>query len=201
MVAGDGAVGIRLATSHRPDIALVDLGLPTVDGYEVARQVRSTLGPASPPADRPHGLRRTRTALPGTRGGLRPAHREARRAGQTGLAARRVRSNAALIRRSQPAPHSGQRATLTHRRWPPCANTRGRHHRRAMKPKLTFRGAVIQPPREETGRGAHRAHRARPSRKPRVRVGRSLRPRRQGRLRHQRAAAERSRAAKNSPRN
>ena len=48
MVAGDGAAGIRLATSHRPDIALVDLGLPTVDGYEVARQVRLALGSASP---------------------------------------------------------------------------------------------------------------------------------------------------------
>jgi signal transduction histidine kinase len=48
MVAGDGVAGIRLATTNRPDIALVDLGLPTVDGYEVARQVRATLGAASP---------------------------------------------------------------------------------------------------------------------------------------------------------
>ena len=48
MVAGDGATGIRSALAHRPDIALVDLGLPIVDGYEVARQIRLALGSASP---------------------------------------------------------------------------------------------------------------------------------------------------------
>ena len=32
----------------RPDVALIDLGLPTVDGYEVARQIRAALGNASP---------------------------------------------------------------------------------------------------------------------------------------------------------
>jgi CheY-like chemotaxis protein len=48
LLADDGAAGIRSALEFRPDIALVDLGLPTVDGYEVARQVRATLGNASP---------------------------------------------------------------------------------------------------------------------------------------------------------
>jgi signal transduction histidine kinase len=48
VVANDGAAGIHSALENRPDVALVDLGLPTVDGYEVARQVRATLGAASP---------------------------------------------------------------------------------------------------------------------------------------------------------
>ena len=48
LLADDGAAGIRSALEFLPDIALVDLGLPTVDGYEVARQVRATLGNASP---------------------------------------------------------------------------------------------------------------------------------------------------------
>ena len=48
MVAADGALGIQSAIAHRPDVALVDLGLPTVDGYEVARQVRGALAGASP---------------------------------------------------------------------------------------------------------------------------------------------------------
>jgi signal transduction histidine kinase len=48
LVASDGASGIRTALHHRPDIAIVDLGLPLVDGYEVARQIRSALGTASP---------------------------------------------------------------------------------------------------------------------------------------------------------
>jgi CheY-like chemotaxis protein len=47
-VADDGPGGIQAALSLRPEIALVDLGLPTVDGYEVARQIRAALGLASP---------------------------------------------------------------------------------------------------------------------------------------------------------
>jgi two-component system, sensor histidine kinase len=48
VVASDGATGIRAAMANRPDIALVDLGLPIVDGYEVARQVRAALGSSAP---------------------------------------------------------------------------------------------------------------------------------------------------------
>jgi CheY-like chemotaxis protein len=38
--AADGAEGLRLAIQLHPDIALIDLGLPIIDGYEVARQIR-----------------------------------------------------------------------------------------------------------------------------------------------------------------
>jgi signal transduction histidine kinase len=47
-VASDGPSGIQCALAHRPEVALVDLGLPTVDGYEVARQVRAAFGAAAP---------------------------------------------------------------------------------------------------------------------------------------------------------
>ncbi len=40
-VAADGRRGIELALAGRPDVALVDIGLPGVDGYEVARRVRA----------------------------------------------------------------------------------------------------------------------------------------------------------------
>ncbi|HET7341498.1 MAG TPA: response regulator [Methylomirabilota bacterium] len=43
-VAKDGAAGIALATETKPDVVLVDLGLPGLDGYEVVRQIRSALG-------------------------------------------------------------------------------------------------------------------------------------------------------------
>jgi signal transduction histidine kinase len=38
--AGDGLEGVRMATDSPPDVALVDIGLPGIDGYEVARRLR-----------------------------------------------------------------------------------------------------------------------------------------------------------------
>jgi DNA-binding response OmpR family regulator len=38
--AVDGYDGLRQAAAARPDIALVDIGLPGIDGYEVARRMR-----------------------------------------------------------------------------------------------------------------------------------------------------------------
>jgi two-component system, sensor histidine kinase len=38
--ATDGASGLRLAIELRPEAAFVDIGLPIMDGYELARQIR-----------------------------------------------------------------------------------------------------------------------------------------------------------------
>ncbi len=40
-VAADGLEGIKLISEWRPDVALVDIGLPGLDGFEVARRVRA----------------------------------------------------------------------------------------------------------------------------------------------------------------
>jgi CheY-like chemotaxis protein len=39
-VASDGRVGRDLILSARPDVALIDLGLPELDGYQVAEALR-----------------------------------------------------------------------------------------------------------------------------------------------------------------
>jgi CheY-like chemotaxis protein len=44
--AGDGASGVRAAVNSTPDVALVDLGLPDMDGCEVARAIRAATGDA-----------------------------------------------------------------------------------------------------------------------------------------------------------
>jgi CheY-like chemotaxis protein len=41
--AEDGAEGVRRALGWQPDVAVVDIGLPVLDGYEVARQVKAAL--------------------------------------------------------------------------------------------------------------------------------------------------------------
>ncbi|MES2319177.1 MAG: response regulator [Pseudomonadota bacterium] len=38
--AADGLEGVQMAFAHLPDVALVDIGLPGIDGYEVARRLR-----------------------------------------------------------------------------------------------------------------------------------------------------------------
>ena len=40
-VAYDGPAGVSLALKTLPDCVLVDIGLPGIDGYEVARRLRS----------------------------------------------------------------------------------------------------------------------------------------------------------------
>jgi PAS domain S-box-containing protein len=46
--AVDGPTGIEAALEFKPDIALVDLGLPGLDGYEVARCLRASGGTQCP---------------------------------------------------------------------------------------------------------------------------------------------------------
>jgi CheY-like chemotaxis protein len=43
-VAADGHAGVTHALAFRPEVMLVDIGLPGLDGYEVARRVRAALG-------------------------------------------------------------------------------------------------------------------------------------------------------------
>jgi CheY-like chemotaxis protein len=42
--AHDGPSAIDVARSYVPDLALVDIGLPGMDGYEVARRLRKEVG-------------------------------------------------------------------------------------------------------------------------------------------------------------
>jgi two-component system, sensor histidine kinase len=48
VVAADGQSGVELITREWPDVALVDVGLPGMNGYEVARAIRR---------ERPNGIR------------------------------------------------------------------------------------------------------------------------------------------------
>jgi CheY-like chemotaxis protein len=43
-LAHDGDAALRLYAQHHPDVALLDIGMPGKNGYEVARQIRSNGG-------------------------------------------------------------------------------------------------------------------------------------------------------------
>ncbi|SAK47596.1 histidine kinase [Caballeronia fortuita] len=46
--AADGGSGLEAMTSGAPALAIVDIGLPDIDGFEVARRARATLGERCP---------------------------------------------------------------------------------------------------------------------------------------------------------
>lgn len=43
-VAADGVAGLRAIHEHKPQVAIVDIGLPLLDGYELAERVRADPG-------------------------------------------------------------------------------------------------------------------------------------------------------------
>ena len=42
--AADGTQGVAIALSSRPEVVIIDIGLPRLDGYQVARRLRAALG-------------------------------------------------------------------------------------------------------------------------------------------------------------
>ena len=91
-VSHDGGQALEAVRRFRPEVVLMDIGLPGMDGYEVARRLREDAGPGTGhrTAGRRHRLRRGRGPAPFARGRLRPPSgqtgRPRRRAGSLGLA-------------------------------------------------------------------------------------------------------------------
>ena len=83
-----GSEGVRLAQAHRPDLILMDIQLPEMDGHEATRRIKADPDAAPDPDRRRHLLRAERRRGQGA-GGRR----------------RRLRHQAV-----QPAPAAGQGA-------------------------------------------------------------------------------------------
>jgi CheY-like chemotaxis protein len=60
IIATDGVQGVALAASERPDLVLMDLSLPVLDGWEAARRIK-----AAPETSRIPIIALTAHAMPG----------------------------------------------------------------------------------------------------------------------------------------
>jgi two-component system cell cycle response regulator DivK len=49
LLAGDGAEGVRLAREQRPDLILMDVSIPVIDGWEATRMLKADAGTAKIP--------------------------------------------------------------------------------------------------------------------------------------------------------
>ena len=80
-VAVDGQQGVDMAAADSPDLILMDMSLPVIDGWEATRQIKADEATRPPSRHRPDRPRHGRRPREGPRGRLRRLRHQARRSG------------------------------------------------------------------------------------------------------------------------
>lgn len=93
LTAADGAEGVRMAEEAKPDLVLMDLGLPVLDGWEATRRIKASGGLRGTPV-----IALTSHAMAGE-------ERQAREAGCDDYLTKPVDEDLLLSKIKQWAPH------------------------------------------------------------------------------------------------
>ena len=80
VLAEDGNQGVALARTEKPDLILMDMSLPVMDGWEATRRLKADAADRGNPGDRAHRPRHGRRPREGPRCGLRRLRHQADRA-------------------------------------------------------------------------------------------------------------------------
>jgi len=62
VMAGDGKTGVAMVQAEKPDLVLMDINMPEMDGWEATRQIKAAPEGASPPV-----IAFTEHSMPGDR--------------------------------------------------------------------------------------------------------------------------------------
>ena len=71
VLAVDGQSGVEMAQTEAPDLVLMDMSLPVLDGWEATRRLKADAADTAHPGYRPNGARNVRRSRQSPRSGLR----------------------------------------------------------------------------------------------------------------------------------
>ena len=168
VLASSGAEALEQISRSAPDVVLLDVIMPDIDGFELCRRIRADPGDALVAGRHDHGLRRAGAAQR-ARGGRRRLHLSSNQACRAARA-RALAGAREAVSGSDPA--SGSRATGADRD-PPAARCRTGGADRPAGPTTPLPGATGRGPRPGISRSTRRCSKAIGAKSPRCAVASS----------------------------